>query len=44
MSIYNTDTGKIENLYYSNNDVTSTWLDIPYDKDKLEKLRQEMQG
>ena len=44
VSIYNTDTGKIENLYYSNNDVTSTWLDIPYDKDKLEKLRQEMQG
>ena len=44
VSIYNTDTGKIENLYYSNNDVTSTLLDIPYDKDKLEKLRQEMQG
>lgn len=44
VSIYNIDTGKIENFYYSNNDVTSAWLDVPYDKDRLEKIKQEIQG
>ncbi len=42
VSIYNIDTGKVENFYYSNNDSTSAWLDIPYDKDRLEKIKQDI--
>lgn len=42
VSIYNVDTEKIENFYYSNNDVTSAWLDVPYDRNRFEKLKGKL--
>ena len=42
VSIYNVDTGKIANFYYSNNDVTSAWLDVPYDRNRFEKLKETL--
>ena len=42
VSIYNVDTEKIENFYYSNNDVTSAWLDVPYDRNRFEKLKETL--
>lgn len=42
VSIYNMDTEKIENFYYSNNDVTSAWLDVPYDRNRFEKLKETL--
>ncbi len=42
VSIYNTATGKIQNFYFSNNDVASDWLDLPYDKNRFERIKQEI--
>lgn len=42
VSIYNVDTKKIENFYYSNNDVTSAWLDVPYDRNRFEKIKGKL--
>lgn len=38
VSIYNKETQRIKNIYYSDNDVTSCWLDIPYNKKYFEKI------
>lgn len=38
VSIYNKNTQRIKNFYYSDNDVTSCWLNIPYDKESFEKI------
>lgn len=42
ISIYNTNTGYIKNLYYPYSDTTSSWLDIPYDKERFTRIRQEI--
>ncbi len=42
VSVYNTDTKKIKNFYFSDNDVASYWLDIPYDKHRLEEIRKKI--
>ncbi len=40
ISVYNKDTGRIKNLYFSDGTLDAAWLDIPYDKERFEELRQ----
>ena len=42
ISIYNIDTGRIQNFYYSDGTLDSDWLDIPYDKNRFEEIKRKM--
>ena len=41
-SIYNKETGRIQNIYFADSSVTSAWLDMPYDKNRFEEIKQEL--
>ncbi len=42
ISIYNIDTGRIQNIYYSDTTLDTDWLDIHYDKNRFEEIKQEL--